>query len=263
VGDLTQLGVQLANASRELEGAFRVDKWNGDVNNADKIRSITTLVFVSVLAALAVFLLLAILCGSHGLTRCFAPAVLLAFFLCWVLGSAGISVSVGVADFCVDPDDFIVAQLNDFDATYYIRCDDLHNFPYQKYFDNAAQALYNAQGPAQQLSKYGPFNESVAELGFEVWWLNASLQCQGGLHENYESAVHAVCATGLQAVVETTAGVLAVGLLLLIVSSVLGPVIDSFDPDLNYYYSPLNERYSERSGLVDRRNPYGSYGTKV
>eukprot|EP00048_Salpingoeca_helianthica_P014624 m.222646 g.222646 ORF g.222646 m.222646 type:complete len:419 (-) comp16072_c0_seq1:49-1305(-) len=255
--DLENLSMDVYSAYEKISGALRIDKWNGDIQHYDHIRNIVGIALASLLGAFCVFMVLGLLCRSHGTTACFSVLVVGAFLACWLVGPVLFTASVAVGDFCVDPDTPVSKTIDDPDAAYYIKC--TGEFPYQQDFDAANQLLIDAKSSATQLDKYANFTGLLSTIQSDLDSLHARLVCDGGLHQQYEGAVDAVCDDGLKSIFKSAVGLLVAGLCFAITMFLTPKIVESFSEDANYYRRPMvNEVYNERSMLLSAPKGYGT-----
>lgn len=74
-----------------------------------------------------------------------AYAAVFSFFLCWMLAAVEFPLSVGVADFCADPNAYATTQLNDPTATYYVACSSNTVSPYYQELEETNSYLAAAR----------------------------------------------------------------------------------------------------------------------
>ncbi|XP_004071447.1 protein tweety homolog 2-like [Oryzias latipes] len=139
--------------------------------------------------------------------------VLLSLVLSWASLGTGTATAVGVSDFCVSPDKFIVNQTKDFlsadVAHYYLFCSTNLPNPFQQSLTICQRSLTTMQIQIQGLLQFSVpvFPSAQRDLTgiqrllnsteFSVHQLTALLDCRG-LHKDYLDALIGVCYDGVE-----------------------------------------------------------------
>ncbi|XP_071778957.1 protein tweety homolog 2-like [Centroberyx gerrardi] len=150
---------------------------------------------------------------SRSLLITILAFVVLSLILSWASLGAGTATAVGISDFCVSPDKFIVNQTKDFlsadVAHYYLFCSPNLPNPFQQSLTVYQRSLTTMQIQIQGLLQFSVPIFPTAErdlLGiqrllnsteFNLHQLTALLDCRG-LHKDYLDALMGVCYDGVE-----------------------------------------------------------------
>ncbi len=156
---------------------------------------------------------LMVLCGACTRSRCslICSALLCTFgiLVVWCLAGAEIFVAMGLSDFCVDPNSFIIKEakknsgMSDDLINYYVHCDKSTTDPFSQGLSSANKYLVLADSVLDDilsLSKgyYDQTNitatqRTVNSITSDLQVLTASLDCTTGIHKDYTTSLYAVC----------------------------------------------------------------------
>eukprot|EP00038_Savillea_parva_P017979 m.22068 g.22068 ORF g.22068 m.22068 type:complete len:557 (-) comp3952_c0_seq2:184-1854(-) len=166
-----------------------------------------------VAAPAAVMLLGACSRGAAALQAAAVVYVLL-LFITVLLSGVAFAASVGLSDFCVDPNGYITTILvkdNAPDATFYLNCTSASPTPFDAYIAQANEALNQSTVALTELESLLPASDTLANISHDltavaadVHALENDVACQG-FNGNYHAVVAAVCYRGLNAVFSTAA----------------------------------------------------------
>lgn len=246
----------MASVVSRVQATVKVAQWNDDVHAGDRARAIASLVFSSLLAALVLLAAVGLLCKSFGVLRVAYGFLVPALLVCWVACAAELALSVGTADFCMDPNGYVSTKIADDVASYYIQCRPTDPDPLQSYFAVAQDSLRTAAAAARALGNATSYDVPalVAGLSGEVDELQSALNCTAGLHDTFAGCVDAVCGDGMRAMVMLCFSHGTTGLLLLIAMLLIQRVVAAFHTRFNYVVNTalVDTTPSERTRLLDK-----------
>ena len=252
---LTSMDNEINTIITRIQGTIKVTQWNDDISTGDKARSVASITFSSLMLLLICLIVMALFCQSFGLLRLCYGFMVFVFFLCWIGCAAELSLSVGGADFCMDPNSYVSREIDDDVATYYILCDGTTVSPLENYFTVAQDNLRAAMTYAKNLS-VPSVNLTVALTGLmaDVDALHSVSDCRVSLHGSYQDCVDALCGQGMRAIVLLCFAHGITGLLFLLSLFAIQRVVHSFNAKVTYI---VNTTYSdtfpnERSHLLPK-----------
>ncbi|XP_018940370.2 protein tweety homolog 2-like isoform X1 [Cyprinus carpio] len=150
---------------------------------------------------------------SRWLLAVIMVCAVLTLIMSWVSLGAGTATAVGISDFCVSPDKFIVNQTKDSLSAdivhYYLYCSQSLPYPFQQFLTVFQRSVTTMQIQVQGLLQYSAAMYPTAEkdlLGiqrilnsseFNLHQFTALLDCRS-LHEDYLEALLGVCYDGVE-----------------------------------------------------------------
>ncbi|XP_033631025.1 protein tweety homolog 1-A-like isoform X1 [Asterias rubens] len=156
---------------------------------------------------------LMVLCGACTRNRCslICSAMLCTFgvLLVWCLAGAELFVAMGLSDFCVNPNPFIIKEAeknghisNDL-INYYIQCNKTAADPFSQGLSSANKYLVLAGSVldeifSQSKGYYDQTNitaaqKTVSAIISDLQMLTANLDCTTGIHKDYTTSLYDVC----------------------------------------------------------------------
>ncbi|KAM9393489.1 protein tweety homolog 2-like isoform 1-T1 [Pholidichthys leucotaenia] len=212
--------LMINNVIRELTALPDINKTNIDLAAAadqtafiEYYRWLTYLLLLILDLVICLAMCLAVARHSRWLLITIMGFVILSLILSWISVGVDTASAMGLSDFCVSPDKFIVNQTKDFlsadVAHYYLFCSPSLLNPFQQSLTTCQRSLTTMQIQIQGLLQFAVrlFPTSERDLlgiqrllnstEFSLHQLTALLDCRG-LHKDYVDALMGVCYDGVE-----------------------------------------------------------------
>eukprot|EP00055_Hartaetosiga_balthica_P005116 m.14507 g.14507 ORF g.14507 m.14507 type:complete len:422 (+) comp4324_c0_seq1:199-1464(+) len=254
-----EMASELLSSSTTLRGLAQSagDYDPTDLNDAvlkyDKIRNQATLAFTCFILLLGFISAISICTRKPFFMLVSAFLLTLSFSLCWILGGVELALGVGLSDFCNNPGEYIISEVNNEEVKFIIACP-YYPSPFEPQimeassYVNASYLLLsdikNSTGDS-----FPQIETGILTLDASIKQLGLSLHCEP-VHDELIGGIDALCSTGFDGVLSLLFSHTTCGFLLIFAIMILSHIILHTDKDRGYYPG--------RSLMYEEKTPFFS-----